>query len=74
MKVIQIIKITQMSSFFKSAKYTSVFAVSSFPPLVRVFLSLLPQLYFKQFLFLGTKLHLQLFAGLLQLSCLQLPA
>ena len=60
MKVIQIIKITQMSSFFQSAKHTSVFAVSSFPPLVRVFLSLFPQLYEAVPVF-GTKLHLQLF-------------
>ena len=73
MKEIQITKITQMSSFFQSAEHTSVFAVSSFPPLVRVFLSLFPQLYEAVPVF-GAKLHLQLFAGRLQLACLQLPA
>lgn len=73
MKEIKIIKITQMSSFFQSVKHTFVFAVSSSPPLVRAFLSSFLQLYEAVPVF-GTKLHLQLFAGLLQLACLQLPA
>ena len=61
-----------MSGFF-SVKHTSLFVVSSSPLLVRAFLSLFLQPYVVVPVF-RTKLHLQLFAGQLQLACLPLSA